>query len=44
MGAGLSTYVGSILEVTRFYVLWDDDDRAENTVKELFGEHDAAEI
>ena len=44
MGAGLSTYVGTVLEVTRFYVRWDDYDRAKDIVDELFGEHDATEI
>ena len=40
----LSTNVGTVLEVTRFYVRWDDYDRAKDIVDELFGEHDATEI
>ena len=38
LGAGLSTYVGPILEVTRFYVLFSDLERATTIVEELFGE------
>ena len=37
LGAGLSTYVGTILEVTRFYVRWSDLERARGIVEELFG-------
>ena len=37
LGAGLSTYVGPILEVTRFYVRWSDLERAKALVEELFG-------
>ena len=38
LGAGLSTYVGPVLEVTRFYVRWSDKARADEIVDELFGE------
>lgn len=37
LGAGLSTYVGSVLEVTRFYVRWSDMERAREIVEGLFG-------
>ena len=37
LGAGLSTYVGPILEVTRFYVRWSDLEQARALVEELFG-------
>lgn len=37
LGAGLSTYVGSILEATRFYVRLSDLERASGIVEELFG-------
>ena len=37
LGAGLSTYVGTILEVTRFYVRWSDLGRGRELVEELFG-------
>ena len=38
LGAGLATYTGSILEVTRFYVRWSDLERAGEIVEALFGE------
>ena len=38
MGAGLAVQVGSMLESARFYVRWDDYERAESIVEELFGE------
>ena len=38
LGAGLSTYVGPILEVTRFYVRWSDLEKAREVVAALFGE------
>ena len=38
LGAGLSTYVGSVREVTRFYVQWSDLERATLIVEALFGE------
>ena len=37
LGAGMSTYVGPILEVTRFYVRWSDLEQAQGIVEELFG-------
>ena len=38
MGAGLATYAGPRLESSRFYVRFDDLDRANTIVDELFGE------
>ena len=38
LGAGLATYSGSIRESSRFYVRWDDIERASSIVDELFGE------
>ena len=38
LGAGLSTYVGSIPEVARFYVGWSDLEKAGEIVEALFGE------
>ena len=38
LGAGLSTYVGPFLEVTRFYVRWSDLEKAREIVEALFGE------
>lgn len=38
MGAGLAIRVGSMLESMRFYVRWDDLERAVEIVDELFGE------
>lgn len=38
MGAGLAVRVGTMLESTRFYVRWDDFERASLIVDELFGE------
>ena len=38
MGAGLATQVGSLLESRRFYVRFDDLNRANALVDELFGE------
>ena len=37
LGAGLSTYVGSVLEITRFYVRWSDMEKARESVNGLFG-------
>ena len=37
LGAGLATYSGSIRESSRFYVRWDDMERASSIVDELFG-------
>lgn len=41
MGAGLAVQVGGMLESSRFYVRWDDFDRANAIVDELFGEDSA---
>jgi hypothetical protein len=38
MGAGLATYAGPRLESSRFFVRFDDLDRANTIVDELFGE------
>ena len=38
MGAGLATYAGPRLESSRFFVRFDDLDRANVIVDELFGE------
>ena len=38
MGAGLATRVGSLLESSRFYVRYDDYERANAIVDELFGD------
>ena len=38
LGAGLSTYVGPILEATRFYVRWSDLEKAREIVEALLGE------
>ncbi len=38
MGAGLAARVGTMLESSRFYVRWDDFERANAIVDELFGE------
>lgn len=37
LGAGLSTYVGPVLEITRFYVRWTDLAKAQEIVNGLFG-------
>ena len=36
LGAGLSTYVGPVLEITRFYVPWVELSRAQDIVDGLF--------
>ena len=38
MGAGLAPRAGTMLESSRFYVRWDDLERADAIVDELFGE------
>ena len=39
LGAGLAVYSGTIRESIRFYVRWDDMERAIAIVEELFGEN-----
>ena len=39
MGAGLAVGAGTMLESKRFYVRWDDYERASEIVDELFGEN-----
>lgn len=36
LGAGLSAYVGPVLEITRFYVRWSDMEKAREIVDGLF--------
>lgn len=43
LGAGLSTYVGFVLEIIRFYVRWADMERAQEIVNGLFGERNTQE-
>ena len=38
MGAGLAVRAGTMLESKRFFVRWDDFERANMIVDELFGE------